>query len=226
MTSRIPIWFDIDGTLVNTRVGKDAFQTALEEVYGWEDTFENVVFAGNTDLQVLMDFAEVHAGNRDGALPEKLVFFDRMAYHLDKGLLETPPRPVPGAVDLLHRLMGDDKVVLGLITGNARDCAYIKLKHADMDVFFKHGGFGDEHHDRNHLANIAQEKLRITHGDLTSGWVIGDTPRDVQAAKHIGARCLGVVTHFSEEELFEAGADHVVTDLNPTDALMEILLQA
>lgn len=226
MSLRIPIWFDIDGTLVHTRVGKEAFQYALLEVYGWEDSFENVVFAGNTDLQVLMDFSSVYAGDPEHVLPDQRQFFELMAVHLDKGLSMEPPSTVPGAAALLERLIKEEGIVLGLITGNARDCAYLKLKYAEMDSYFSEGGFGDEHRDRNRLAVIAQEKFQKEHGKLTAGWIIGDTPRDVQAAKHIGARCLGVSSNFSEEALFEAGADHVVNDLSPTDELMALLLNA
>ena len=44
--------------------------------------------------------------------------------------------------------------------------------------------------------------------------LIGDTPYDVQSAKRIGLRCVGVLTGgFSRQELEEAGATHVVAGL-------------
>ncbi len=224
MPSLIPIWFDIDGTILHTRAGLGAFQKALFDTYGWQDSFESVVFAGNTDLQVLMDLSRVHAGDENAGLKDCHRLFDCMAGHLDAGLAERPPQMVPGAAELIQTLVEDPQVLLGLITGNARDCAFIKLKHVDLDVHFSGGGFGDQHADRNQLASLAKSQLSEKHVDLAPGWIIGDTPRDIEAAKHIGARCLGVSCHFSPAELREAGADEVVEDLSPNDELMALLL--
>ncbi|MDF3128743.1 HAD hydrolase-like protein [Kiritimatiellaeota bacterium B1221] len=224
MPSLVPIWFDIDGTILHTRAGRGAFQKALRDTYGWQDSFESVVFAGNTDLQVLMDLSRVHAGDEKAGLKDCRRLFDCMADHLDAGLAENPPELVPGATELIGRLAENPHVLLGLVTGNARDCAFIKLKHVDLDVHFSEGGFGDQHADRNELARLAKSQLAAKHVDLAQGWIIGDTPRDIEAAKHIGARCLGVSCHFSPAELREAGADEVVEDLTPTDGVLNLLL--
>ncbi|MGA0333752.1 MAG: HAD family hydrolase, partial [Kiritimatiellia bacterium] len=220
-----PVWFDIDGTLLHTRVGHDAFRLALRDIYGWEESMESVVFAGNTDLQVLMDLSRIHAGDPGAGLDQRHAFFARMAEYMEQGLCDQKPDPVPGAAELVRHLVGEPGVVLGLITGNARDCAYIKLRHVDLDLHFSGGGFGDEHPDRNQLALRAQAHLRTRHLELSRGWVIGDTPRDIRAALHIGARGLGVASgSYSEAELKEAGAAHVVSDLLPTAELLSLLL--
>jgi phosphoglycolate phosphatase len=228
MKRLIPIWFDIDGTLLHTRAGHDAFRNALYETFGWETQLEEVVFAGNTDLRVLLDLADRHEGNSIRARAEQRGFFARMAAHLDAGLHLAKPERIPGAGELLRMLHEHPAVVLGLITGNARDCAFHKLRHAGLDHPFSHGGFGDEDPDRNVLALRARDQLRFHLSEpceLTSGWVIGDTPRDVAAAKTIGARCLGVASGaYSEEVLREAGADRVVTELWPCAELLHLLL--
>lgn len=217
MTRMIPIWFDIDGTLLHTKAGHGAFRKALREVYGWEETLESVVFAGNTDLQVLMDLSWRHGGNAEVALPRQHAFFERMARHLDEGLRLERPEPVPGAAELVAELVMCEGLCLGLLTGNARDCAFMKLRHLELHEAFSDGGFGDEHADRNVLAARAREKMTasLPEGvELAEGWVIGDTPRDVLAAQSIGARCLGVASGaYSEEELLAAGADEAVRDL-------------
>lgn len=222
----IPIWFDIDGTLLHTRVGHGAFQNALRDIYGWEARLESVVFAGNTDLQLLMDLSGLHVGDPQAGLAKRHHFFARMAEYLDEGLRARRPDPVPGAVELVRVLVAEPQVMLGLITGNTRDCAFIKLRHVDLDMHFGGGGFGDDHADRNHLAGLARQYLQAqSEVDLAPGWVIGDTPRDVKAAQHIGARCLGVASgSFSETELCAAGAMQVVTDLTPTPDLLALLL--
>jgi phosphoglycolate phosphatase-like HAD superfamily hydrolase len=44
--------------------------------------------------------------------------------------------------------------------------------------------------------------------------VVGDTPRDIEAAQAAGAVSVGVATgHYSTAELASAGADHVLGSL-------------
>ncbi len=231
MTPRIPIWFDIDGTLLHTTAGHDAFRIALEEVFGWTDSLESVVFAGNTDLRVLHDMAERHGRGEWDCIGRAAAFFERMALHMHAGLHRLGAEIVPGALDLLHTLRADDRVVLGLLTGNARACAEAKLRHVGVDPsHFHHGGFGDMHPDRNELARRARDSACafLAPGEqLGAGWVIGDTLRDLAAARAIGARCLGIVSGATTRAEFRAhGADRIVDSLHPTPELLGWLLDS
>jgi len=222
-----PIWFDIDGTLVHTKVGKAAFQRALQETYGWEDSLEEVRFAGNTDLKVLMDFSERFSGDRTTALERKDEFFMRLASFLDEGLSNERPEAISGAKHLLDSLSHIEEIGMYLLTGNARDCAFHKLRHAGLHEPFSEGGFGDEHADRNVLAEKSRERLReqMKNHQLHEGWVIGDTPRDVQAAQTIGAKAVGVASGaYTADQLLKAGAAVVVEDLNGAAELIELVL--
>jgi phosphoglycolate phosphatase len=151
-----------------------------------------------------------------------------MAHYLDQGLEVDKPHLIPGVVELLGELCQMPQVLLGLLTGNARECAFIKLRHAQLHDHFQDGGFGDEHHDRNQLATRARDKANQAlppGATLAAGWVIGDTPRDIQAARQMGARCLAVASGaYSADELVQAGADHVTTELHPTPELIQLLV--
>jgi phosphoglycolate phosphatase-like HAD superfamily hydrolase len=227
MQTILPIWFDIDGTLLHTHVGHGAFRMALREVFGWEDDLSTVVFAGNTDLRVLLDMVEKFGGCPHATASKHAPFFEVMTRHLDAGLHADRPRPVPGAAELVAHLQTVPHVVCGLLTGNARACAEAKLRHAGFPDLFRHGGFGDEHPNRDILAVRARERLRESHPGATflQGLVVGDTPRDVQAAKAIRARCLGVASgSCSAGDLLAAGADRVVEHLYPESALLDWIL--
>jgi phosphoglycolate phosphatase len=224
MQTLFPVWFDIDGTLLHTRVGHGAFRMALLEVFGWEDDLSTVVFAGNTDLRVLHDMVEKFGGCPQAASAKAGTFFEVMTRHMDTGLHAEKPERVPGAAELVAHLQTLPHVVCGLLTGNARACAEAKLRHAGFPDLFQHGGFGDEHPDRDILAARARKSLEERHPGqtLSAGLVIGDTPRDIQAAKAIKARCLAVSSgSYSPEELHAAGADRVVTHLYPEAGLLE-----
>lgn len=226
MKLHCPIWFDIDGTLVHTSVGKHAFRTALLEIYGWENSFENVRFAGNTDLRVLMDLAEHHAGDREAASARSREFFRRMAELLDEGLEKEKPEVIPGAHAFVAALQEREEVGLYLLTGNARECAFHKLRHVGLHAPFQEGGFGDEHDDRDVLAEQSLSRLRerFSGSGLHPGWVIGDTPRDVQAAHAVGAGAIGVASGaYTADQLLAEGADTVVKDLDQALGLLDMM---
>ncbi len=89
------------------------------------------------------------------------------------------------------------EVALGLGTGNIRKGAEIKLGCVGIYHRFSFGGFGDDSIDRPTLllagARRGSEKLGVPLDDCRVV-VIGDTPRDIQAAKAIGAECIAVAT--------------------------------
>ena len=55
--------------------------------------------------------------------------------------------------------------------------------------------------------------------------VIGDTPHDIECARVAGAKSIAVATGgFTVEQLREAGADEVLTDLSDTKAVVSLLI--
>ncbi len=86
---------------------------------------------------------------------------------------------------------------MGLLTGNIRLGAEIKLTFYELWEHFQTGAFGDDHEDRNRLAAIAQERgSRLLGGPLRGEeiLVIGDTPHDIACGRAIGAKVLAVAT--------------------------------
>ena len=106
----------------------------------------------------------------------------------------------------------------GLLTGNIRLGAEIKLRRFGIWDSFTTGAFGCEHHERNQLAAIARDRgSRILDADLAGEQilVIGDTPRDVECAKSIGARSVAVATGAYRRDQLEAHQpDFIFDDLS------------
>jgi phosphoglycolate phosphatase-like HAD superfamily hydrolase len=127
---------------------------------------------------------------------------------------------LPGVRRLLDTLRRRH-VILGLLTGNLRQAARIKLSHYGLLEPFGSkpvGGFGDEHYDRDHVAQCALEALHQATGqavETSQIWVVGDTPLDIRCARAIGARVLAVATgFFKREELEGYSPDATIEDFN------------
>jgi phosphoglycolate phosphatase-like HAD superfamily hydrolase len=107
--------------------------------------------------------------------------------------------------------------MLGLLTGNIRLGAEIKLRRYGLWEFFETGGFADDSEDRNHIAAAALEHGRRLLGENLRGGeilVVGDTPHDVRCGKHIGAKVLAVATGGAKlDELKNHKPDWAVEDL-------------
>ena len=214
--------FDIDGTLLDTHgFGREAFIRGLERVTGEKDPLAYVSFAGNTDRNVL----DQVMSRRQIVLSEEQIsrIFDEIAIQLEELLKEAPTREVAGARAFLEHLdaLG---IQMGLVTGNCRSCAYLKLASLEMDSFFPFGGFGDDHADRKHIAGKALEQAAV-HGcepDQTVAALVGDTPFDVAAGIAVGLPVLGVASgKYDAQSLTDAGATRVVADLTDLETLMD-----
>jgi phosphoglycolate phosphatase len=205
--------FDIDGTLVDVRgAGRASFAAALAKTWGVVDDLADITFAGATDLGVLQQLRRRH----DLAVERETDFFRAMEIELSHALSSSSPRVYDGVLACVSSWQQAPGVVLGLVTGNGKRCAHVKLERAGIDPgIFDVGGYGDEHHDRNTLAVLALERATAGHGGpFPLITLVGDTPNDIAAAHHIGAVAVGVTTgHFDSTALLQAGADVVVDSL-------------
>ena len=215
MNSKRLYLFDIDGTLLNSGgAGSAAMRAAFERVFGVEDGFATVEFAGRSDLAIIYD-ALGAIGVGDGDLVEAVRRFKRAYYrYLPAKMVERQGRLLPGVNALLDELSRDGEATLMLGTGNFRTSAGIKLRHFGIDTYFRGGGFGDRTGHRPTLVGQgirAANRLAGKHGTVI---VIGDTVYDVAAAKANGAVAVAVATGVvPRADLEAAGADIVLDTL-------------
>lgn len=216
--ARRTLFFDIDGTLLVARgAGRGAFARSFEEVYGLQIDMSHINFAGATDLGVLNDLLQEHQLADIEA--EKHSFFERLAVHLEVAFKKRPPTLFPGVMQFLERVAGHWN--MALVTGNTRASSALKLQYSGIDHFFDMtGGYGDDDACRNQMAALAIERA----GFPDRGYLLGDTPRDIEAAKVNRLVSVGVCTgSFSREQLALEKPDILVDSLGKAEELLEEL---
>jgi len=191
------VLFDIDGTLVHTGgAGVKAFAKVFETEFGARDGFERLRFAGRTDVSLVREFFGIH---NIAATPENFQrFFERYVFWLDHILRESKTELCPGIWEFIASLREFQPApLLGLLTGNIRLGAEIKLRHFKLWEVFETGAFADDAEDRDRIAGVARERgCRLLNEELEKDQVlvIGDTPLDIRCARAIGAQVLAVAT--------------------------------
>lgn len=230
MKSRL-VLFDIDGTLLlSAGAGRRAILTALAAELAGCDAVDTVRFDGKTDPQILCELLEATgSGEPEREMLQELCL--RYVTHLEAELGREGHRTtvMPGIPDLLDRLEGESGVVLGLLTGNVREGAVLKLRSGGIaPERFVVGAYGSDSRYRPDLPPIAAERARFHFGRVPSGQevvIIGDTPADVTCGVGIGARAVAVATgSYSAGALHEAGAYAVFEDLSDTERALEAIL--
>jgi len=216
--------FDIDGTLVSTGgAGRRSMERAFHSLYGRAEACAAFGFDGMTDRAIAREGlraidVEPTEQRIDAllaryleALHEEVSTTPDEKYIVHPGVRTT----VDAAVKLGH--------AVGLGTGNIREGARAKLERVKLFSPFSFGGFGDDHESRPELIRAgALRGAQVLGVELANARVvvIGDTPRDVQAARAIGARCLGVGTGMhSAKELINVGATWAFDSLESPGAL-------
>jgi phosphoglycolate phosphatase len=209
--------FDIDGTLLRSGgAGKAAMETALQHVFHVPLAAEQVSYSGRTDRAIGRDLFRVHGIELNEANWVK--FIDSYLERLP-GYLESMQGTIcPGIADLLDELDTWPDIAVGLLTGNLRAGARVKLGHFGLHDRFLFGGFGDHHWERDHVAMEAvQEIARHLSRPVPPAnvWVIGDTPLDIQCARAIGAQAVAVATGWDDAAVLAAARpDLLLPDLS------------
>jgi phosphoglycolate phosphatase len=223
------VLFDIDGTLVNTgHAGTQAFKKTFATEFNLHHGAEKMKFAGRTDVSLVREFFKIHG------LPETpehfRQFFERYIFWLDHLLAHSNGNVCKGVREFIRDLQAlQQPPMLGLLTGNIRLGAELKLRHYGLWEIFETGAFADGHEDRNHIAVAALERGRRVLGKNLQPQeiiVVGDTPFDIRCGKFIGAKVLAVATGGATlAELEKHKPDWAVEDLTRVSA-QEICLSA
>jgi phosphoglycolate phosphatase-like HAD superfamily hydrolase len=220
--------FDIDGTLISTNgvAGKIMLEVLQEEIHQSIE-YDIKVFVGSTDRLILRQFIEkTSVPIKDIDIVIDKVLMKYLSELETKLFLPNKVKMHNGVLNLLERLIDDEFFKMGLLTGNIKAGAHLKLGAVNLGSYFPIGAFGDDAIDRNSLPPIAinrAEKYFGTTFPVQNVWIIGDSPRDIICANSNGLRSMAVASGWNSiEELKEYNPDILLNDLADTDRIIEI----
>ena len=154
-------------------------------------------------------------------------FFDGYVLALPAELNNPQARVLPGVREILQAVNAHGAIAQGLLTGNMRSGAQVKLAYHGLWENFEFGAFADDSEHRNELGPHAVRRARESHGVNFAAdkvWVIGDTPHDIACGKAIGAHTLAVGTGGATvDQLRDHCPTAVVENLADTAAVLRLI---
>jgi phosphoglycolate phosphatase len=207
--------FDIDGTLLRSRdrVHFDSVASSIKRVTGFEVTLAGIALHGNTDTAILRE-ACLRAGISAEDLDSQITaILEAMGHNVAERRLELDPILMPGVKEALRHL-ANRGALLGVATGNLEMIGWIKIEAAGLREWFRFGGFSDHFPKRAELVGHAARKARELAGAGATVCVVGDTPRDIDAARANQLPVIAVATgHFNFDALLEHRPQACATSL-------------
>lgn len=225
------LW-NIDLTLVDvSRVTRAAYADAFQQVTG-RRLIQLPQFAGQSESEIFFDALarnDADTGSGDGGDALLAAFYEALAgaFAARQGDLTGQGRLLSGAAQAVETLASrPDVVVQSVLTGTIRPNAVAKLAAFGLEGYFDFevGGYGSESYPKGALVMMARgraaEKYAVAFTERNTVYV-GDSVRDVAAAKRGGARSVAVATGRStQSDLRAAGADLVLPDLADVPAVL------
>ncbi len=225
MATPVIVLMDIDGTLISTAgAGRRAMQRAFARHCDRADALDGVKLGGMTDRAIIRE------GLRNAGRPGDDALIDAVLATYVPELAEEMTRcdgyrVHAGIVEAMDALAAAAGLALGLGTGNIAAGARLKLERGDLWRRFAFGGFGCDHEDRAELLRIGRDRGAARLGRDAGQCrtvIVGDTQRDIRAARAIGAAVVAVGTGGNPLDAL-CDADAVFADLTAPGALHAIL---
>lgn len=224
------VLFDLDGTLLRSHNGFIPFNQAIETTFGIPGDIRTIVPDGNTDPVILEEIFA--AGKVDIKITKEQweAFAENLHQSYARSIQQGLTRfiPLPGVLELVKELEEREGVYQGVVTGNLEVTGRLKLDTVGLSPYLKLGAYGSDSPTRRDLPRIAKERWERAIGVSLRDehcMIVGDTPRDLDAARQNRMKCLLVGTgRYPVEELELLQPDATLADLTDTKAALGALL--
>ena len=210
--------FDIDGTLISPGpAARKAINQAIENFTGVPPNLQIKDVAGMTDRLIVRNALEKRGVNGDIDKIVDDIVNDYLTMFENTYSESTESFVYEDALELVKKVQEKD-IPLGLLTGNVKRGAQIKLNRFDLMKHFSFGAFGEEGATRSDLPIVARNRANEVLGksfEFEDIVLVGDTPEDAIAAKVNGCKSI-IVCRRKEwyNDILETGADLIVESLD------------
>jgi phosphoglycolate phosphatase-like HAD superfamily hydrolase len=237
------VLFDIDGTILSTdrAIWEDPFREGMEMAFREAgdprsiDTHQYRM-GGKTDTQIIHEILSQN-GIEESTITRMLPLIAKTYMGLLRAKVKERPDYIklkPGIEALLADLHQHPDVLLGLLTGNFEEGAYLKLSAHGLDRYFTFGAFGENARQRSELPQRALDAAQKKYGHQFSKKeivIIGDTPNDIHCGRHLHVRTIAVATGpYTLDQLSAEKPDFVFPDFRDKakvlSAIFELFPQA
>ncbi|WP_164549110.1 HAD hydrolase-like protein [Amphritea opalescens] len=198
------IFFDLDGTLLNTQAGiGESIQAALSQLGG--SIAEPAELKTCFGPPIRESFARLLDTDDDQLIESAVTHFRE--HYLQKGIYRY--QLYPGIKTLLLQLASSGKT-LRVLTVKPQPQAEWLLQHAQLSHLFAsiHGSLldGSRSDKTLHLESLLQD-----HQPDQQHWMIGDRASDIHAAKSCEVNSVAVTWGYGEiDELQQANSDYLI----------------
>lgn len=225
------ILFDIDGTLTRSQNGFIPFNEAILKTFNFPGDIRTVFPDGNTDPVILEEIFAT-AGLKIDITEERWRSFTKnLQESYSRAIREgrTIIKSLPGVMELIQDLGKVEGLCQGIVTGNLEATARLKLEAAGLSPYLNLGAYGSDSRTRSHLPAIAKERWESKVGGSISPdhcVIVGDTPKDLDAARQNRMKCILVGTgRYPVEELEFFAPNACLPDLTETKNALETVLK-
>lgn len=221
------VLFDIDQTLISSAgAGVRALTAAFQLELGIPEALEGVRCEGKLDPAIIREVLDREKTGARPGLPAQILDRYLECLQAEMGRLQGG-HIKPGIQDVLDRLL-QAGVHLGLLTGNVRRGALIKLGAFSLDGYFPVGAFGDDGAERWQLVPIARRRAESHYGVSYASnrtFVIGDSPRDIECCRPNGVVSIAVATGSNSPEVLATfGPHYLFPDLSESRQVVGAIL--
>ncbi len=223
---QLTVLWDIDHTLIeNAGVSKEIYAAAFSALVG-SPPEGPARTEGRTDRLIMRGMFRQHGvAEPDWPVVEEAL---TRAGEEREDDLRRRGSVLPGVRKALTAAAERHDWVSSVLTGNIATNARVKLSAFGLDSLLDLpvGAYGADAERRPDLVAVACERARLLRGVRKDVPVVlvGDTPRDVEAAVAAGAEIIAVASGIhSAEELAAANASVVLPDLSDTARVIALL---
>jgi len=222
------IVFDFDQTLVDFMPVHDEATDKLFRAYFHVGAkLTDIDFTGKNLVRNFIELAALKGVPEDAVSSREQellrTYDDNFVAALENG---GSGRVLPGVKELLGALAGT-QYQIAIYTGGSTRIVQAISERTGLDKYFKVVVTSNDAPTRVGMVHLVMGRVsELTGAALGSGGVVivGDSVRDVETGRALGARTIAVATGYhSEEMLAKAGADYVFSDLKDTEQVLRIM---